>query len=379
MTKTVIMIMAAVLPGLFVPAPDVSAQGRMLSRSEAHEAGTLRIEQVARGLENPWALTPLPDGRMLVTERPGRMHTFDGSTLTPVDGLPGVAPMGQGGLLDVIAHPRFSRNGLIFITYSEPGNGGAGTAVARARLQGNSLREVETIFSLEPKTGRGQHFGSRLAFLPDETLLLTIGDRGWPDSAQDTMDHAGSTLRLNIDGTVPEDNPFLDRDGYRPELYTIGNRNSQGMTVHPETGTVWQSEHGPRGGDELNIIEPGLNYGWPRISHGVDYRTGRPIGEGTHAPGLEQPREHWSPAIAPSGIAFYFGDAFPEWEGNLFVASLVARHLRRLVIEEDQVVHQEVLLDGTIGRIRDVTVGSDGYLYVINDERDAGIFRIRPD
>lgn len=378
MTVLLLKLIAFTLITASCAAPGVSAQGRMLDQREQHENGTLRIEQVAGNLQNPWALEVLPDGRMLVTERGGGMQLFDGSRLRPIEGVPAVAAVGQGGLLDVIAHPDFSSNGLLFFSFAERGGSGAGTAVARARLEGTTLREVETIYSLEPKTERRQHFGSRLAFLPDGTLLITIGDRGWPDSAQDTMDHAGSTLRINTDGSVPEDNPFRGREGYRPELYTIGNRNSQGMAVHPETGTVWQSEHGPRGGDELNIIEPGLNYGWPVISHGVDYRTGQPIGEGTHAPGMEQPVEHWSPAIAPSGITFYYGEAFPEWEGNLFMTSLVARHLRRLVLEDDAVVHQEVLLDGTIGRIRDVVVGPEGNLYVINDERNGGIFRITP-
>ncbi len=346
--------------------------------TESHEHGELVVEQVASGLRNPWAITPIPDGRFLVTERAGRMHIFDGDTLTEISGLPRIATLGQGGLLDAAIHPDFRNTRLVFFTYVEGSGGRAGTAVARGRLEGTELREVETIFSLEPKTQRRQHFGSRLIFLPDGTILVTIGDRGWPDAAQDTMDHAGSTLRIHQDGTVPEDNPFAGREGYRPELYTIGNRNAQGMAIDPRTGEVWQSEHGPRGGDELNLIQPGLNYGWPEISHGVDYRTGRPIGRGTHAPGMEQPVEHWSPAIAPSGIAFYQGEAFPDWDGDLFISSLVARHLRRVEIENNQVVHQEILLDGTIGRIRDVTVGSDGYLYVVNDDTNGGIYRLRP-
>lgn len=373
MTKQIIILLVAIV-GSIIPIATLASLDRVLT----HENGEFRIEQVARGLQHPWAITALPDGTMLVTERPGRMHLFRGSSLAEIDGLPPVNAVGQGGLLDVIAHPEFTRNRTIFFSFSEgPGNR-AGTAIARATLDGTTLTNVTTIFSLDPKTERRHHFGSRLAFLPDGTLLFTIGDRGWPDAAQDPMDHAGSTLRINTDGTVPADNPFAGRSGYRPELYTLGNRNAQGMAVHPRTGVVWQSEHGPRGGDELNIIQPGLNYGWPVVSHGTDYRTGRPIGEGTHAPGMEQPVVYWTPAIAPSGIAFYYGDAFPEWEGSLFISSLVARHLRRVELEDDRVVHQEVLLDGTIGRIRDVAVGNDGYLYVINDERNAGIYRIKP-
>lgn len=372
MRSTVITLFLVILAGSYL-----FAQGSSTPAATGNTSGSFTLEQVASGLEHPWAITPIPDGRFLVTERPGRMHIFDGDRLHRISGVPSISTFGQGGLLDIAIHPDFADNQLIFFTFAERAGAGAGTAVARGTLDGTSLREVETIFSLEPKTQRRQHFGSRLAFLPDGTLLFTIGDRGWPDSAQDTRDHAGATLRINTDGTVPADNPFVDDPEYHPELFTIGNRNSQGMTIHPRTGEVWQSEHGPRGGDELNVIEPGKNYGWPVISHGVDYRTGEQIGRGTHAPGMEQPVTHWSPAIAPSGITFYFGDAFPQWDGNLFVASLVDRHLRRIELDGHTVVSQEVLLHNEIGRIRDVTVGHDGYIYLITDESNGGIYRLR--
>lgn len=344
----------------------------------ARESEPFELEQVVTGLEHPWGIAIMPDGRLLVTERPGRLNLIENGRVTSVAGLPSISGFGQGGLLDVTLHPGFANNSLVYFSFAEIRDGRAGTAVARGRLQGNRLTNVETIYSLEPKTQRRQHFGSRLTFLPDGTLLVTIGDRGWPDAAQDTTDHAGSTLRIGDDGSIPEDNPFIDDRGFLPELFTIGNRNSQGMTVHPETGEIWQSEHGPRGGDELNLIRPGRNYGWPVISHGTDYRTGEQIGRGTHAPGMEQPVVHWTPAIAPAGITFYFGDAFPRWRGSLFISSLVGRHLRRLEFDErNNVVDQQVLLQDRIGRIRDVAVGLDGFIYLLSDERNGGVYRIR--
>jgi len=355
------------------------AGGTVVADRVASEAATFRLVRVASGLSNPWGLAFLPDGRMLVTERAGRMHLVEDGRLTRLSGLPEIAAQGQGGLLDVKAHPDYASNGWIYFTYSEPGPGGAGTALARARLDGTTLTGLEVLYSQDRKTGRGQHFGSRIGFPGDGTVLFTIGDRGEMDRAQDLSDSAGATIRLAEDGSIPPDNPFVGRDGVRPELYTVGNRNAQGMAIHPQTGEVWQTEHGPRGGDELNLIRPGLNYGWPVVSEGADYRTRRPIGvPHSRHPEFEAPVEVWTPSIAPSGTVFYFGEAFPGWRGNLFVGALVHQKLVRVVLDGGRVTHQEVLLEREIGRIRYVTVGPDGYVYLLNDERDAGIYRLEP-
>ena len=340
------------------------------------EKETFRVVQVAGGLEHPWAVAFLPDGRMLVSERPGRLRLVEDGRLTEVSGLPEVAPVGQGGLLDLVLHPRYAENGWIYFAHSAGQGAELGTRISRARLSGSRLTEVQTLFTMRPGSNTRQHFGSRLAFLPDGTLLFTIGDRGARDRAQDLGDHAGSTLRINDDGSVPMDNPFVATPGALPEIYTYGNRNAQGMVVHPDTGRVWQHEHGPRGGDEINIIEPGKNYGWPRITYGQEYFGGR-IGT-TRAPGLEEPLLHWTPSIAPSGMDFYSGSAFPAWRGNLFVGALVGRHLRRLEVQGEEVVHQEVLLLNTLGRIRDVRQGPDGLVYVLTDEGNGGLFRLEP-
>jgi aldose sugar dehydrogenase len=353
--------------------------GEVIEDGIVSEAATFRLVRVASGLSNPWGLAFLPDGRMLVTERAGRMHLVENGRLSSLSGLPAIAAQGQGGLLDVQLHPDYEANGWIYFTYSEPGDGGAGTALARARLDGTALTDLEVLYTQARKTGRGQHFGSRIGFLADGTVLFTIGDRGEMERAQDLRDSAGSTIRLTEDGGIPPDNPFVGRDDVRPELYTVGNRNSQGMAIHPETGEVWQTEHGPRGGDELNLIRPGLNYGWPTVSEGADYRTQEPIGvPHSRHPEFEPPVEVWTPSIAPSGTAFYLGDAFPGWRGNLFVGALVFQQVRRVELSGGRVTHQEVLLEGRIGRIRYVTVGPDGYVYLLNDEGQAGIYRLEP-
>ena len=372
-------------------SPDENADGRdtviaeaafradVVSERVESEDATFQIVRVASGLERPWGLEFLPDGRMLVTERPGRMSIVDGGDVAPLSGLPEIGPVGQGGLLDVRLHPDYETNGWIYFAYSDPGDGGVGTAIARARLDGTELTDLETLYSMEPKTGAGAHFGSRILFLGDGTFLFTIGDRGQPDRAQDTMDPAGSTLRLTDDGNIPEDNPFVGQDGYLPELYTVGNRNSQGMAIHPGTGAVWQTEHGPRGGDELNLIRAGENYGWPEATWGRDYRTRAQIGvTPDEAPQFVAPVTHWTPAIAPSGTTFYTGDQFPGWRGSLFVGSLSREALIRVVLDGEEVQRYEQLLDGQIGRIRYVTQGPDGYLYLLQDDPDGGIYRLEP-
>lgn len=340
-----------------------------------------RVETLTRGLEHPWAVAFLPDGDFLVTERPGRLRLVraDGSLVEePVSGLPEIRAQGQGGLLDVALHPLFASNRLVYISYNEPGPGGAGTAVARGRLDGMTLRDVEVIFRLLPKSATGFHFGSRLVFDRDGYLFVTLGDRGDRDRSQDLGDHAGSVIRIHDDGRVPADNPFLDKAGAKPEIYSYGHRNIQGAAINPADGRLWTHEHGPQGGDEINLPEPGVNYGWPVITYGVNYGIGTPIGEGTSRPGMAQPIYQWTPSIAPSGMAFYDGNAFPAWRGDLFVGALKFRLLVRLEIDGNQVVNEERLLQGELGRIRDVRQGPDGYLYLLTDADDGRLARLVP-
>ncbi len=345
------------------------------------EQASFRIQQVAAGLEHPWGLAFLPDGRMLVTERPGRLRLIDadGRLLgQPISGLPEIRPHGQGGLLDVALHPRFTENRWVYLSYSEPGPDGVGTAVARGRLAGMALEDTQVLFRLQPKSRAGRHFGSRLVFDREGRLFVTLGDRGDRPRSQDLEDHAGSVVRLNDDGSIPPDNPFVGRDDALSEIYSYGHRNIQGATLHPASGRLWTHEHGPQGGDEINLPEAGLNYGWPVITHGVNYGIGTPIGEGTAKPGMEQPLYYWDPSIAPSGMAFYDGDRFPAWRGDLFVGSLKFRLLVRLEIEDGEVVHEERMLRDELGRIRDVRQGPDGLLYLLTDASDGRLVRLVP-
>ncbi len=344
------------------------------------ERERFRVVTLVRGLEHPWGLAFLPDGDMLVTERPGRLLHVDARTLTPrgVRGLPPIATVGQGGLLDVTLHPDFTSNRLIYFSFAGAGDDGAGTEVARARLDGDSLKDVQIIFRALPKSGGGRHFGSRLLFDADGYLLITLGDRGDRPRAQDTGDHAGSIIRINDDGSVPDDNPFAKTPGARPEIYTYGNRNVQGIALDPETGRVWAHEHGPQGGDEVNILAAGRNYGWPVITYGRNYVTGTKIGEGTHKEGMEQPRHQWTPSIAPSGMTLYTGDKFPAWRGNLFVGALKYRLLVRLELDDEKIVHEERMLEDVLGRIRDVRTGPDGYIYLLTDHGDGVLARLEP-
>lgn len=345
------------------------------------EEARFRVERITAGLEHPWAVAFLPDGRYLVSERPGRLRMIDADgTLRerPVDGLPEIAAHGQGGLLDLALHPDFARNGWVYFSYAERGPGGVGTAVARGRLEGMALRDVEPLFRLLPKSNAGQHFGSRLVFDRTGHLFITLGDRGDRPRAQDLGDHAGSVIRLRDDGSIPADNPFVGRDGARPEIYSYGHRNLQGATLHPQTGRLWTHEHGPQGGDEINLPEAGVNYGWPVITHGVNYVIGTRIGEGTARPGMAQPLYYWVPSIAPSGMTFYDGERFPGWQGDLFVGSLKFRLLVRLEIEDGRVVHEERMLEDRLGRIRDVRQGPDGLLYLLTDQDDGQLVRLVP-
>lgn len=342
------------------------------------EEPPLNIQVIAEGLEHPWGMAFLPDGRILVTERPGRLRMIEGGRLLPqsVKGLPRIAARGQGGLLDVVLHPDFTENGWIYFSYAASGAGGVGTEVARAQLQGMKLVQLERLFRLDPKTNAGQHFGSRLVFDKAGYLYITLGDRGDRPRAQRLNDHAGSVIRLHDDGRVPEDNPFKKQRRAQPEIFSYGHRNPQGMALHPQTGAVWIHEHGPQGGDEINIIRAGANYGWPVITYGVNYGSGTPIGEGTEKKGMEQPLYYWVPSIAPSGMAFYIGDRYPGWKGNLLVGSLKFRLLVRLELEGDRVVKEHRLLKDRLGRIRDVRVGPDDYLYLLTDEDDGKLVRL---
>jgi glucose/arabinose dehydrogenase len=318
---------------------------------------------------------------MLVTERPGRLRIVgkDGKLdPQPVAALPAIAAHGQGGLLDVALHPRFLQNGLVYLSYAARGDGGVGTEVARGRLSGYRLENVEVIFRQQPKGSTGRHFGSRLVFDREGYLYVTLGDRGEMERAQKADDHAGSVIRLYDDGRVPADNPFVGRSGWKPEKYTLGNRNMQGAALHPRTGMLWTHEHGPQGGDEVNVIRPGVNYGWPVITYGVNYGIGTKIGEGTQKAGMAQPLHYWVPSIAPSGMAFYTGDRFPGWRGNLFVGALRDQMLVRLTLDGEKVVSEERMLKNVLGRIRDVRNGPDGYLYLLTDESNGVLARIEP-
>jgi glucose/arabinose dehydrogenase len=345
-------------------------------RSEEH---SFRVATVASGLEHPWSVAFLPDGRMLVTEREGRMRVIrDGKLEPPLAGLPAVTPHGQGGLMDVALHPGFEKNAMIYWSFAARGADGVGTEVARGRLAGNRIEGAEVIFRQSPKGTTGRHFGSRLVFDRAGFLYITLGDRGEMERAQKPDDHAGSVIRLHDDGRVPKDNPFAGKAGWRPEKFTLGNRNMQGAALHPATGLLWTHEHGPQGGDEVNVIRAGVNYGWPVITYGVQYVVGTKIGEGTHKAGMAQPLHKWVPSIAPSGMAFYTGDRFPRWKTDLFVGALRDAMLVRLRLEGEKVVKEERLLKGTLGRIRDVRSAPDGYLYLLTDSSSGVLARLEP-
>jgi len=345
------------------------------------EKASFRVVTLVTGLANPWGLAFLPDGRMLVTERPGRLRIVRDRVLDPepVTGLPTIIARGQGGLLDVMLHPHFTETGWVYLSFSAPGEGGMGTEVVRGRLRDHRFEDVQSIFRLHPKSDTDYHFGSRLLFDRDGYLYVTLGDRGEMAAAQRLGDHRGKIVRLHDDGRVPGDNPFRGRPGARPEIFTYGHRNVQGIALHPVTGVLWEHEHGPQGGDEVNVLRPGRNYGWPIITYGVNYGTGTPIGEGTAKPSMEPPVHYWVPlSIAPSGMALYAGDQFPGWRGDLFVGALRDEMLVRLELDGERVVHEERMLKGTLGRIRDVRLGPDGFLYLLTDARNGVLARLEP-
>lgn len=368
----VILCLAAVLP---------ATAETVIEDSIGTEYERIRLVQVVDGLAHPWAVDFLPDGQMLVTERRGRLYRVSPGRKQEIDGVPEVHAQSQGGLLDVAVHPDHPANGWIYLTYSKGDRGGTVPALARARLDGDRLVDVETLFESNQVASPGRHYGSRILFLDDGTLLMTIGDRGVaPMEAQNTRNHTGTIVRLHADGSVPDDNPFVGESGYAPEIYSYGHRNIQGIVRHPVTGEIWATEHGPRGGDELNLIEPGRNYGWPVVTLGLDYRTQEefPDAESRHREDMTDPVFEFLPTLAPSGLAAIDSRRFPAWHGNLLAGGLRAERILRLVIEDRAVVHAEELLLRTIGRIRDVRQGPDGYIYVLNDAGDAGLYRIEP-
>ncbi|WP_417709087.1 PQQ-dependent sugar dehydrogenase [Roseibium aggregatum] len=344
---------------------------------------TVQLETVGAGLSYPWGVAFLPNEGYLVTERDGTvMHIDPSGRQSEVDGAPEVFAQGQGGLLDIALSPDFSSDRTVFLTYSQGSPAGAGTSLFRARLAngfegGFVLEDGQTIFSGNNKSYGGRHFGSRLAFAPDGTLFMTVGERGDGERAQDNSDHAGSVLRLTRDGQPAPDNPFVGRNDAKPEIWSYGHRNPQGAAIHPETGVLWTVEHGARGGDEINIPEAGKNYGWPVISYGRHY-SGSKIGEGTSKDGMEQPIHYWDPSIAPSGMAFVTSDLYPEWKGDILVGALAGQHLARVDLEDGKVVGEEKLLTDLGERIRDVRQGPDGYIYVLTDSDDGRLLRLKP-
>lgn len=347
--------------------------------SERHQ---FRLVTVADGLDHPWGLAFLPDGRMLVTERAGMLRIVekDGRMTAPLTGVPAVYAQGQGGLLDVVLAPDFATSRMIYLSYAEPGeNGTAGTAVARGRLgdDGGGISNVEVVFRQQPKVTGGVHFGSRLVFARDGNLFITTGDRQQRPYVQDLTRQQGKVIRIRTDGAVPSDNPFVNSDGTRSAIWSYGHRNVQGAALHPETGALWTVEHGARGGDEINTPKKGKNYGWPVITYGRDY-SGAGIGEGQRKEGMEQPVHYWDPSIAPSGLLFYTGDRFPQWKGSLFVGALSFRLLSRLELDGERVTFEERLLQDYRQRIRDVRQGPDGYIYLLTDEGDGRILRLEP-
>ena len=361
------------------------------------KSGVVNVEPLAK-LDNPWGMTFLPDGRLLITEKPGRMRFFEGGKLSdPIAGVPKVAFRGQGGLLDVEIDPKFSENQLVYISYAEPAeNQPAGTkdsidqrlgtffrgddpqikngAVARARLEGNALKDLKVIWRQEPQIGRG-HFGGRLIFAPDGKLFILSGERQRFEPAQDPKSALGAVVRINPDGSVPQDNPFAGKDGYRPDLYTKGNRNPLGGAIYPPTGELWINEMGPKGGDELNVIKPGKNYGWPLVCEGTHYNDA-PVPRHDTRPEFEKPLRSWNPVISPSGMIFYGGSKFPQWKGNAFIGGLSSKALIRLAIDNGKVTDEERL--NTNFRVRDMIEGPDGAILLLSDGPQGELLRLTP-
>ena len=339
-----------------------------------------RVVPLVSGLVHPWSLVFLPAGDLLITERPGRLRVVRHGRLLeePIAGVPVVASTGQGGLLDVVLHPNFATNRLLCLAYSRRDSDGNGTAIICSKLVGDRLVNSRVIFAAEPSLRGGKHFGCRLVFDVNGNLYATLGDRGIRALAQALSSHPGSVIRIDLSGAALADNPFVHREDAQPEIFTYGNRNPQGLAWQPQTGVLWMHEHGPRGGDELNQVIAGTNYGWPVISYGKEYWSRKAVGEGTHKIGMAQPVHYWVPSIAPSGMAFYSGSRFPQWQGNLFIGSLKFGELVRLEINAGQVIHEERLLNGDFGRIRDVRLGPDELIYLLTDAPNGQLLRLEP-
>ncbi len=343
----------------------------------------IKVTKLVDGLERPWAVAFLPDGRKLVTEKPGRLNIVEGNDVTVVDGTPEVSSRGQGGLLDVVLHPQYEENGWVYLTFSKPGpDDETALAVVRGRLDGSSFVDIEEIFEQNRYSSPGRHYGSKIAFDANGYMFVSVGDRGAdPPRAQDLSDHAGTLLRMYDDGSVPDDNPFVNDSNAAPEIFSYGHRNIQGLIINHENNEIWGTEHGPRGGDELNLIEAGKNYGWPDASLGRAYGDETSFHDGTVArsiDGMEDPVYEFLPTLAPSGLALVTADNFPNWEGNLLAGGLRAERIRRLLIMDNTVIHDEELLLQEVGRIRDVREGPDGNIYVITDEDPGALYVIEP-
>jgi aldose sugar dehydrogenase len=371
----------SLLLACIVGCAPLPAQGQApRSPTPASVNGAVQVQTIAKGLEHPWSLAFLPDKRMLVTERPGRLRIVgaDGRISEPLTGVPQVYASGQGGLLDVALSPTFEKDRLVYLSFAEPGEGGAGTAVARGRLGERGLESTQVIWRQQPKVSGSNHWGSRIVFRPDGTLFVTLGERfNHSERAQDLSATLGKVVRINPDGSAPRDNPFVNRDGARPEIWSYGHRNVQAAALHPETGQLWTVEHGARGGDELNHPEAGKNYGWPVISYGTHYSYLK-IGEGTAKSGMEQPVYYWDPVIAPSGMTIYTGNLFAGWKNNFLIGSLTPGGLVRLVMKDGKVAQEERYLGDLRERIRDVRQAPDGSLYLLTDARNGQILRITP-
>ena len=366
-----------------------SSDSPVLSDRNVATANNFKTTTITQGLERPWGMAWLPDGSILITERPGRLRIVRNGELDlqPISGVPEVFAVNHGGLLDISLHPEFAENRLVYFTYSDGTNQANHTKVARATFDGTSLQNWEDIFEVNPAKPEGQHFGSRIVWLPDNTMLVGLGDGGNPPiqlngdlirkQAQNLNSHLGTVVRLNDDGTIPQDNPFVGREDADSAIWSYGHRNIQGMAIDPVTDRVWATEHGSRGGDEVNIIEAEQNYGWPEVSYSDEYTGGR-VAEVSSRPDVPEPELIWTPSIAPSGLAFYSSDRFSQWQGDLFAGGLVSRDVRRIDLDgEGNILSEESIPIGQ--RVRDVRQGSDGMLYVLTDEQNGSLISIEPE
>ncbi|WP_136467127.1 PQQ-dependent sugar dehydrogenase [Flagellimonas onchidii] len=368
---------SALIPYFFVVMLSTSCAQKRDNSINLPKTIDFTIEAVVSNLQNPWGMVFLPNGGILITEKAGKLLHFKNGRTTEITSLPDVYVRGQGGLLDIALHPNYEQNGWLYLSYSSNDGGGKGgnTTIMRAKLDNSKLVEKKVLYKAAPNTTKGQHFGSRFVFDNDGYLYFSVGDRGNRDvNPQDVSRDGGKIYRLHDDGQIPEDNPFVSKSGAKAAIYSYGHRNPQGMAVHPETGKLWEHEHGPRGGDEINIVEKGKNYGWPVITYGINY-SGTKITDETSRPGMEQPLYQWTPSIGPCGMTFVSSNNYPKWKGNLLVGSLAFQYLERLVIENNKVVYREKLLDG-MGRVRNVKQAPDGFIYVGIEGK--GIYKLIP-